>query len=160
MPYQTSLRVNWGAIIAGSFITLAFGTVFLALGHAIGVQGFLPGSEGPLLGSWLYTFATLLISFFCGGYCTTRIASFDHRIHGVFHALTGWAVAIISSFAVASFAVPAFLFQFILTTDWLMFLSFGIGAGTAMVGGAVGISVERNLIDAVLEVNEIEDLAA
>lgn len=94
---ETGSSVSWGAIFAGAFIALAVQIVFTLLGSAIGLSTFDP-QQGESIGSGattafgIYFLITMIISFFVGGYCASRLAGFKFRTAAMLHGLSSWAV--------------------------------------------------------------------
>ncbi len=102
-------RVSWGAIFAGGLVTLGVQLLFLLLGGAIGLSILHPGAAGAEaasevgIGAGIYFFITMLISFFIGGYVTTRLGGVYYRASSALHGLTTWAlVTAFFAFAVSS----------------------------------------------------------
>lgn len=90
-------RVGWGGIIAGTLVTIALMFMFTLLGSAIGLSalkleaGQTP-SQGAAIGAGIYAFITLLISFYVGGYCATRLCQPRMKSNAAMHGLSTWAL--------------------------------------------------------------------
>lgn len=107
-------NVQWGAVLAGSVITTAFGLILLAFGAAIGLSLTSPyEGEGlsPVafaIAAGLYLLWVQVMSFYFGGYVTARLSARvpDASEHEVdvrdgLHGLSTWAVATIAAFILA-----------------------------------------------------------
>ena len=112
--------VDWGAIAAGVFISLAVSSVFLAFGSAIGlsVTSFHPSASAPVVGlviaAGLWLLWVQISSFIGGGYVAGRMRRRigDAKGHEVemrdgAHGLIVWAVNIVIGAALASFITLA-----------------------------------------------------
>ena len=107
--------VDWGAIAAGVFISLAVSSVFLAFGSAIGlsITSFQPSASAPVVGlviaAGLWFLWVQISSFMGGGYVAGRMRRRigDAKAHEVemrdgAHGLIVWAVNIVIGAALAT----------------------------------------------------------
>jgi hypothetical protein len=107
--------VDWGAIAAGVFVSLAVTSVFLAFGSAIGLSmaSFQPSASAPVVGlviaAGLWFLWVQVSSFMSGGYVAGRMRRriADAKPHEVemrdgAHGLIVWAVNIVIGAALAS----------------------------------------------------------
>lgn len=112
--------VDWGAIAAGVFISLAVSSVFLAFGSAIGlsVTSFHPSQSAPVIGiviaAGLWLLWVQISSFIGGGYVAGRMRRRigDAKAHEVemrdgAHGLIVWAVNIVIGAALATWLTLA-----------------------------------------------------
>ena len=112
--------VDWGAIFAGVFISLAISTVFLAFGSAVGlsVASLQSGSKAPATGliiaGGLWLLWVQVSSFLGGGYVTGRMrrkigdaAGHEVEIRDGMHGLIVWGVNITIGAAIASWLILA-----------------------------------------------------
>lgn len=112
--------VDWGAIAAGVFISLAVSSVFLAFGSAIGlsVTSFHPSASAPVVGiviaAGLWLLWVQISSFIGGGYVAGRMRRRigDAKAHEVemrdgAHGLIVWAVNIVIGAALATWLALA-----------------------------------------------------
>ncbi|HUQ34947.1 MAG TPA: hypothetical protein VM144_01070 [Aestuariivirga sp.] len=112
--------VDWGAIFAGVFISLAISSVFLAFGSAIGlsVTSFHPSASAPVIGvviaAGLWLLWVQISSFIGGAYVAGRMRRRigDATAHEVemrdgAHGLILWAVNIVIGAALASWITLA-----------------------------------------------------
>lgn len=112
--------VDWGAIFAGVFISLAISSVFLAFGSAIGlsVTSFHPSASAPVIGvviaAGLWLLWVQISSFIGGAYVAGRMRRRigDATPHEVemrdgAHGLILWAVNIVIGAALASWITLA-----------------------------------------------------
>jgi hypothetical protein len=112
--------VDWGAIAAGVFVSLAVTSVFLAFGSAIGLSmtSFQPSASAPVIGvviaAALWFLWVQVSSFMGGGYVAGRMRRRigDAKTHEVemrdgAHGLIVWAVNIVIGAALAGFLTLA-----------------------------------------------------
>ena len=112
--------VDWGAIAAGVFVSLAVTSVFLAFGSAIGLSmtSFQPSASAPVIGlviaAALWFLWVQVSSFMGGGYVAGRLRRRigDAKAHEVemrdgAHGLIVWAVNIVIGAALAGFLTLA-----------------------------------------------------
>ncbi len=112
--------VDWGAIAAGVFISLAISSVFLAFGSAIGlsVTSFHPSASAPVVGlviaAGLWLLWVQISSFIGGGYVAGRMRRRigDAKAHEVemrdgAHGLIVWAVNIVIGAGLATWLTLA-----------------------------------------------------
>src|SRR5688500_4657593 len=107
MPLET--RISWPAIFAGAFIAVGLQLLFVLLGTAIGLSVFDPAQADPTttgatLTLGIYLLVTMLISFFIGGYATSRLGSIKFRPFAVLHGLAAWGL--VMAFLTYSFGSP------------------------------------------------------
>lgn len=95
-------RVSWGAIFAGTFISLVVLITLGLLGMAIGLGFTNPAERGELKGfgiwSGIWWFIVFLISLFIGGWVAGRLSGVDRRIDAMLHGAVTWAVSILVIF--------------------------------------------------------------
>ncbi len=107
--------VDWGAIIAGGFITVAISSVFLAFGSAIGlsVTSFQSGNSastiGLLIAAALWLLWVQVSSFVGGGYVAGRLrrrigdaTPHEAEMRDGSHGLVVWAVGVVLGTVLAS----------------------------------------------------------
>lgn len=112
--------VDWGAILAGVFVSIAVSSVFLAFGSAIGlsVTSFNASASAPVIGvviaAGLWLLWVQISSFIGGAYVTGRMRRRigDGTAHEVemrdgAHGLILWAVNIVIGAALASWITLA-----------------------------------------------------
>ena len=135
--------VDWGAIAAGVFISLAVSSVFLAFGSAIGlsVTSFHPSAPAPIVGlviaAGLWLLWVQISSFIGGGYVAGRMRRRigDAKAHEVemrdgAHGLIVWAVNIVIGAALAS---------------WITLAGVSGAIGTASNSGAMDYYADKLL---------------
>lgn len=133
--------VDWGAIAAGVFISLAVSSVFLAFGSAIGlsVTSFQPSASAPVVGiviaAGLWLLWVQISSFIGGGYVAGRMRRRigDAKAHEVemrdgAHGLIVWAVNIVIGAALAT---------------WLALAGVSGAIGTASNAGAMDYYTDK-----------------
>jgi hypothetical protein len=119
-PGNPTHYVDWGAIAAGVFISLAVSSVFLAFGSAIGLSltSFHPSASAPVVGiviaAGLWLLWVQISSFIGGGYVAGRMRRRigDAKAHEVemrdgAHGLIVWAVNIVIGAALATWLALA-----------------------------------------------------
>ena len=112
--------VDWGAVFAGVFISLAISSVFLAFGSAIGLSStsFQTGStmpgKGMIIAGALWLLWVQVSSFLGGGYVTGRMRrtigdapAHEVEIRDGMHGLIVWGVNITIGAALASWLILA-----------------------------------------------------
>ena len=112
--------VDWGAILAGVFISLAISSVFLAFGSAVGLSltSFHAASSTPVIGlviaAGLWLLWVQISSFMGGGYIVGRMRRRigDGKAHEVelrdgTHGLIVWAVNIVIGAVIAGWMTVA-----------------------------------------------------
>ncbi|WP_299818506.1 hypothetical protein [uncultured Jannaschia sp.] len=90
-------RVSWGAIFAGSVVTLALMILFTTFGIGIGAGMFDPQFEanpasGIGIGSAVYLLVSQLIALAAGGFIAGRLAGIPREISAMLHGASVWAV--------------------------------------------------------------------
>ena len=140
-PGNPTHYVDWGAIAAGVFISLAVSSVFLAFGSAIGlsVTSFHPSASAPVVGiviaAGLWLLWVQISSFIGGGYVAGRMRRRigDAKAHEVemrdgAHGLIVWAVNIVIGAALAT---------------WLALAGVSGAIGTASNAGAMDYYTDK-----------------
>jgi hypothetical protein len=113
-------RVSWQAIFAGAMVAVTFYVVLMLLGLALVGEAVARNAQGSEigLGTAIFTAFTLLISFFFGGWATSRLAVGESKLEAVLYGLILWGLLFIGMLAL---------------------LASGVRAGfSGMVGGATG----------------------
>jgi hypothetical protein len=87
-------RVSWGAIMGGAVIALAVFFLLSLLGVAIGlsVSGDVD-RENLSTGAAVWSFASLIIALFFGGWVSTQCTAGESRTEAVLYGIIVWAVA-------------------------------------------------------------------
>lgn len=118
-------RVSWAAIFAGGMVAITLYVVLMLLGVALLGEAVARDAQGSQigLGSAIYTAFTLLISFFFGGWATSRLAVGESKVEAVLYGLILWGLLFVGMLAL---------------------LASGVKAGfSGMVGDATGAYAER-----------------
>jgi hypothetical protein len=113
-------RVSWQAIFAGAMVAVTFYVILMLLGVALLGEAVARNAEGTSIGvgGAIYTALTLLISFFFGGWATSRLAVGESKLEAVLYGLILWGLLFVGLFGL---------------------LASGVRAGfSGMVGGATG----------------------
>src|SRR5215211_834700 len=90
-------RVQWGPVLAGTAATLTSMLVLSALGLAIGVSAFEPGTD---LSDWgtsagTYGIVAALVSFFFGGWIAAKTAAVGGEFAGLVNGFVSGAASLI-----------------------------------------------------------------
>lgn len=85
-------RVSWQAIFAGAMVAVTFYVVLMLLGVALFGEAVARNADGSSIavGGAIYTALTLLISFFFGGWATSRLAVGESKLEAVLYGLILW----------------------------------------------------------------------
>jgi ABC-type transport system involved in multi-copper enzyme maturation permease subunit len=85
-------RVSWGAILAGAAVALAIYSLLAMLGVAVGfsVSDNLEGADVDT-GVGVWTFISLLIALFIGGWVTTQCTAGESRTEALLYGIVLWA---------------------------------------------------------------------
>lgn len=92
-------RISWGAIIAGTILTLVVQIMLALLGLGIGLATIDPSAaETPSLSTFtsaggIWTVLTVLIATFVGGYTAARLAGSLSKRDGALHGIVVWATS-------------------------------------------------------------------
>ncbi|RUL87674.1 hypothetical protein [Tautonia sociabilis] len=102
-------RVSWQAIFAGAMVAVTFYAVLMLLGVALLGEAVARNAEGASIGvvGALYTAITLLISFFFGGWATSRLAVGESKLEAVLYGLILWGLLFIGLFGLLASGVRA-----------------------------------------------------
>lgn len=145
-------KLRWSAIFSGAFLTVGFAIFFLLLGNAIGLN--VANAVSPAVGgalkfwSWIYVAATLVLSYFLGGYLSTRSADIVGMGSGALHGMTSWGLATAIFVIVGSLVGLGFRTMLSgLGTDsgnWLSVCIAGLGCLFATLGGGLGKTIQAH----------------
>ncbi|NJL92891.1 MAG: hypothetical protein HC915_03790 [Anaerolineae bacterium] len=103
-------RLSWGAVIAGTIISLVLMFIFNLIGIAIGFTQVNPehrtdsaGLKSIAIGGIVWVAASNLIALFVGGWLAAYFAGIPEGTDGLLHGLMVWAVTgIVTSLLVAT----------------------------------------------------------
>jgi len=85
-------RISWGAILAGATVAMAIYALLMALGVAVGMSvsdDVDRSTLGTSAGVW--SFISLLIALFAGGWVTTQVTTGESRTEAVLYGVVLWA---------------------------------------------------------------------
>lgn len=107
------VRLSWGAIIGGAFVSLAFWILLLALGMALGLSSlnFVEGvnAKSAGIGGGLWILISGLIALFIGGVVAARTAGPVDRPAALFHGAVLWGLSTVAVIFFVWSGVGAFL---------------------------------------------------
>ncbi|CAN5717859.1 hypothetical protein BH23PLA1_BH23PLA1_35770 [soil metagenome] len=113
-------RVSWGAIFAGAMVALSIYILLTLMGLALGLEAAARGGadQDIGIGAAIYVLVSLLISFFFGGWTSSRLAVGESKLEAVIYGVVLWGILFLGIF-------------------WLV--GTGVRAGfTGVVGAATG----------------------
>lgn len=93
-------RISWGAVFAGSIVSLAVLVLLTALGAGIGLAaapGAISGGGanaaiGFGIGSAVWMLLSGIVSFFCGGWVAGRLNGIPRISESVIHGIVSWSL--------------------------------------------------------------------
>ncbi len=90
-------NVSGTSIVCGSVVTLATLLCLTLLGSAIGLSSFSfeagnVDTRAVTIGAGIYAGLSMIISYFLGGYVSSRLAGPYNRTNSILHGLCAWAV--------------------------------------------------------------------
>jgi len=106
-------RVSWGAIFAGTFVTVALFLTLQILGAGIGASALdLTGSRTTSasslgIGAAIWWFITGLIALFIGGWVAGRLGWRLSKLDRALHGLTVWSLFYVAMFLLTLTALSA-----------------------------------------------------
>lgn len=147
--HDFSHYVDWGAILAGAFVTAAISSVFLAFGSAVGLSlsSFTSGGSAPALGlaaaAALWLLWVQISSFIGGGYVAGRLrrrigdATPDEvTMRDGSHGLIVWAVGVVAAAGIALWLALAGTMGAAASMDYTVDRLLRADVGTAPLDGA------------------------
>lgn len=85
-------RISWAAIVAGAAVALAIHALLTALGVAVGISVSDDVNRNTLgTGAGIWTFISLLVALFAGGWVTTQVTTGESRSEAVLYGVVLWA---------------------------------------------------------------------
>lgn len=143
-------RVSWGAIFAGTVVTLVLLLTFTLLGLGIGLGVISPATaENPMggvgIGAGIWMLITTLISIFCGAWVAGKLAGSPRSITGVLHGITVWGLVTLLSFYLMTSAVGVLVSG----------AASIIGRGVSMLSGAAAPVIQQQMAQRGFDLNTI-----
>lgn len=93
-------RISWGAVFAGTIVSLAVLVVLTALGSGIGlvaapsaVAGGTGAATGFGIGAAVWMLVTGVVSFYAGGWVAGRLTGIARISESVIHGIVMWSLA-------------------------------------------------------------------
>lgn len=99
--FRAPLKLSWGALFGGIFVTLGVWLLLTVLGLAVGLSSIDPESPRTLrsagMGAGIWTAIVPLVALFFGGLVAARCAGIVDRVTGSLHGAVLWGVTTIAS---------------------------------------------------------------
>jgi len=105
-------RISWGAVIAGSIVSIAVLVFMTTLGAGIGLTSVPSaissgGAEAAAksfgIGGGIYMLLAGVVSFFCGGWVAGRLNGIPRVSESVIHGIVSWSLTtVLVAFALTS----------------------------------------------------------
>jgi len=124
--WSVQSRVSWGALVAGAVVGIALYMLLTLLGIALGMT-FSERYDAEQLGTAAayWTFASLLVSMFFGGWVSTRCTAGEFRSEAALYGIIVWALT-------SALLIPM--------------TALGVGTGVGTVLADRGIAKTKNTI--------------
>lgn len=130
-------QVRWGALFAGTILTLGLWMLLMVLGVALGLSAISPTDKsivGESMFTGIWALVSPLVALFLGSWATARLAGSHARWSGVLHGAVVWALASLVGFWVIAGALGA-------AASGVM--SLGGQAVSSAAQGASNVSLEQ-----------------
>jgi hypothetical protein len=128
--YRSEVKLSWGALFGGVFVTLGVWVLLTVLGLAIGLSSIDPSDPHTLksagIGAGIWSAIVPILSLFCGGLVASRTAGIVDRSTGSMHGFVLWGFTIIASVAMTGMIVRG-----------LVGVVASVGSGVASAAGQV-----------------------
>ncbi len=128
-------RASWGAIFAGTFVTVVLQIMFTFLGAAIGLANISQNGgnahQDMALASGIWLLVTALISIWVGSCVAGRLSGGPLRADGLIHGIVTWSVATIVTVLLLATATGA------LIGGAGSFLSNAVGSSNGTIGQSI-----------------------
>lgn len=102
-------RVSWGAILAGTVVSIGIYALFGLLGLALGLGAIDPMDPRPFsgigTGTIVWWAVTSIVALAVGGFVGGRLAGIPRGVTGMLHGLSIWALVTILSLWLATSAI-------------------------------------------------------
>jgi hypothetical protein len=109
MDRRVTSRVSWGAIFAGSVISVGVWLLLHVLGIGVGLTAINPDDAGSLkgvgIGTGIWSLIAPLIALFVGGLVTGRLTGVFDRPLGAIHGAVVWSLTTIAGIALLISAI-------------------------------------------------------
>jgi hypothetical protein len=146
-------HISWGAVIAGSIMTLAFLILSSSLAYAVGVPAYTSGTDVSYgWGAGIWAFVTAAVAFFIGGCAGAYLApDVDYR-YRMLHGVMVWALTLPLLLVLLSWGLSAMSGviasgvrstgeasapSYHAAAGWGTFISMACGLVFAAIGGAM-----------------------
>lgn len=110
-PVITAVR--WGAVFAGMVAGVSIYLLLALLGVATGLTAVEPAAAEPVgsvpLWTGIWSFISMLVAAFVGGWVAGRMSGLRRRLDGVLHGLVAWGLTILFAGYIATTAVAGIL---------------------------------------------------
>lgn len=137
----SAVRISWGAVIAGTLLTLALMFMLNLLGLSLGLTQINPeygedsASAGTLAtGAAVWIMVSNLIALFIGGWAAAYFAGIPEQLDGLLHGLMVWAVSGIITVLFVTSGVGR------LMSGFAGLVSNGLNIAGSLAGGAANVA--------------------
>ncbi len=102
-------RVSWAAIFAGAMVALSIYVLLTLLGLALGLEAAARGGADQEIGigAAIYVLLSLLISFFFGGWTSSRLAVGESKLEAIIYGVVLWGLLFLGLFWLVGTGVRA-----------------------------------------------------
>ena len=154
-------RISWGAIFAGTLITLVLQLALSLLGLGIGLDTIDPLREQNLvagigIGVAIWWLVTMLGSLYLGATVASRLAGIPRRTDGLLHGLLTWSVVTLTTFYLLTTAVGGLIGG---VTGVAGRALSGVGSGLAAVAPGAGNAIQGELRDKGIDLSDLKHQA-
>lgn len=132
-------RISWGAVCAGSIVSLAVLVTLTTLGVGIGLAGE-PAAISFGIGGAAWMLLSGIASFFCGGWIAGRLNGIPRISESVIHGIVSWSLTTALLAFVFTTAAAGTLSA---AAGLAGFLTLLCGAGASAYGARAGTRVLR-----------------
>src|SRR2546423_8363769 len=137
-------RASWGAIFAGTFVTIVLQSMLTLLGVSLGLATLRPfqdqnTTQNLALGSAIWLLVSGLISLWIGACIAGRLSGGPLRADGMLHGIVTWSVATVAMLFLVATTAGALFGGF-----GSLLASAGADAQTGQSGGVAALQESLN----------------
>lgn len=147
--------IRWGAIFAGMFTGIGFYLLLTLFGVAAGLAAVDPQAQqvgGVSIWAGIWTFISMLVAAFVGGWVAGRSSGLRRRVDGMLHGFVAWgfttlllmflatgaAAGVLGGLGQAIQGAPGQALGAATAASWGLFFSLLISLVLGVWGGAIG----------------------